>query len=233
MGIKYTRDEILRKCKEASENMALLYNADFVNYTGITKDTKELVSKVVSEYLCENIELFDNIPCITRKTSYKTESHLGKINEQSNREENTAKRLFLDNQERGPYKYIGTILDYQTPLKDVVSDEVGKIDLLSVNGNIVYVLELKQMDSKETMLRCILESYTYLKTVDSQKLIADFELSRIDSIKASPLVFKQGNQWNEMNDNNHNTYLKKLSAMLDVVPYYIEVSEDGFIISDN
>ena len=61
----------------------------------------------------------------------------------------------------------GKILDYQVPLKNKSTDKgLGKIDLISVKESskpgtkIIYFLELKKDNSKETLLRCLLEVYS-------------------------------------------------------------------------
>ena len=77
---------------------------------------------------------------------------------------------------------VGRVIDYQTPLKNRRSDKAGKIDLLSYDGISVRILELKEPDSDETMLRCVLEGYTYMKTVDGKRLINDFELPELEKL---------------------------------------------------
>lgn len=59
---------------------------------------------------------------------------------------------------------IGEIVDYQVPLKHSRGGEckgMGKIDLLSVDGDTAWLLELKVPDSTEHPLRAIMEIYTY------------------------------------------------------------------------
>ena len=98
---------------------------------------------------------------ISRESSYKVKTHDGKIkDENSNREEEKiAMKLFDASQDKGRiFDKIGKIIDYQTPLKNVQKDDVGKIDLLAYNEKekTLKILELKKPDSKETMLRCVL-----------------------------------------------------------------------------
>ena len=82
------------------------------------------------------------------------------------------------------------------------------------------ILELKEPDSYETMLRCVLEGYTYMKTVDVKRLIKDFGLSEDVRIQACPLVFKGGLQWQEMQEERPN--LRKLMKILNSTPFYLE-----------
>ena len=171
MGKKYSKNEIL----EEIQDMGNFYKRKVVNYRGTTSDSKEYYTEVVAEWILKNIYLFDYIKPITREKSYKVDSHDGKNKDNdSNREE-----------------------EKQT-------DKAGKIDLLAYNENeeekTLRILELKKPDSEETMLRCILEAYTYLKVVDKDKLLKDFGLPEDTEIKACPFVFYDGEQHQEMKE---------------------------------
>ena len=118
-------------------------------------------------------------------------------------------KLFELSQNQGKvFDIIGKIIDYQTPLKDIQTDKAGKIDLLAYNENeeekTLRILELKKPDSEETMLRCVLEAYTYLKVVDKDKLLKDFGLPENTKIKACPFVFYGKEQYKEMQEDRKN-----------------------------
>ena len=217
----YTRAQIIEKCRKAFQNKNTLYKQEFVNYRGKTTDTKEYYTEVIAEFLCDNITNYINgIDCITRKNSYKTKRHDGLYDSDSNREEEKiAMQFFLQSRDYSAFSLIGKIEDYQTPLKSSADDEAGKIDLLSYDDKTMRILELKKPDSKETMLRCVLEGYTYLKTVNNDKLIKDFKHNPKEVIlKASPFVFFEGEQHKEMTQPR--PQLRKLMKLLDSKPYY-------------
>ncbi len=90
---------------------------------------------------------------------------------------------------------------------------------------------LKKPHSDETMLRCVLEGFTYLRTVDKEKLLENFELPKTTVIRACPFVFKGGVQYEEMHEPR--PHLKRLMALLDSKPYYITKSDGGFIITED
>jgi hypothetical protein len=116
---------------------------------------------------------------------------------------------------------------YQLPLKNVQTDKAtGKIDLMTYNGKNLYLLELKKPDSRETMLRCVLEAYTYSKIIDQKKLLADFDLPDTTKIVPCPLVFKGGEQNKELNDNPKN-FMQLIDA-LDVRTFYLKVIDDHY-----
>lgn len=228
--MNYTSTQVIEKCENEILNPVTFYQSDVVNYRGKTSDTKTYYTEIVADFLIKNIELFRcGIPKITRTASYKTVSHDGVYSELSTRiEEVTAMKMFNYSKKGNIYDFIGRIIDYQTPLKSKRSDEAGKIDLLAYDGKTLRLLELKKIDSVETMLRCVLEGYTYFKTVDAAKLLCDFGLPLSTKVTACPFVFTQGVQWEEMQENRPK--LKELMAALESKPYYISCRESDFYI---
>ena len=228
----YSKDEIIKKLEVAKSEMWKFYSQDFVNYRGKTSDKeRDYYTEIIAKWLLDNIELFNDIKMISRESSYKVDSHDGKIkNEKSEREEEIiAMKLFHSSQNQGKvFDIIGKIIDYQTPLKNVQTDKAGKIDLLAYNEKenpkTLRILELKKIDSKETMLRCVLEAYTYLKIVDKAKLLKDFGLPENTKIKACPFVFYDGEQHKEMQEDRK--YLKDLIKKLGIEVIYLK-EENG------
>ena len=235
----YSKDEIIKKLEVAKSEMWKFYSQDFVNYRGKTSDKeRDYYTEIIAEWLLDNIELFNDIKMISRENSYKVDSHDGKIkNEKSEREEEIiAMKLFdlSENQEK-VFDIIGKIIDYQTPLKNVQTDKAGKIDLLAYNEKenpkTLRILELKKLDSKETMLRCVLEAYTYLKIVDKVKLLKDFGLPENTKIKACPFVFYGKKQYKEMQQDRK--HLKDLIKKLGIEIIYLrEENEEYSVIEE-
>ena len=225
MGKKYSKEEIIKKLEASKSEMGQFYSEDFLNYISETSDKEGDYTEIIAGWLLDNIELFNDIKMISRENSYKVDSHDGKIkNEKSGREEEIiAMKLFDFSQNQGKvFDIIGKIIDYQTPLKNVRGDKAGKIDLLAYNENekTLRILELKRPDSKETMLRCVLEAYTYLKVVDKDKLLKDFGLPENTIVKACPFVFFDGAQYKEIQEGRK--HLKELMKNLDVEPIYLK-----------
>ena len=225
----YTRKDLLGKVESASCEMHLFYKQDFINYRGRTTDTGEIYSEIIAEWCIENITRFASIPMITREAKYKIKTHDGiPRNEDSNREEELiAMEIFR----QGFIENLGNVIDYQTPLKNRRSDKAGKIDLLSYDGERVRILELKEPNSDETMLRCVLEGYTYLKTVDEKRLKEDFKLAEGAELLACPLVFKGGIQWQEMQEERPK--LKKLMKLLNSKAFYLEKYLNKYIVMED
>ena len=170
MGTKYTREEILTRVEGAARTMPNFYQQPFVNYTGTLLGEKEYDTEVVASYLLQRPHLWDQIPTITR-SSYRVAGHDGIAqNPDSNQEEAHLAYALANHHLTG----LGTILDYQVPLKRSLHDNTGKIDLIADDGTAIYLLELKQGNSSETLLRCVLEILTYWHTVNHSKLIESF-----------------------------------------------------------
>lgn len=170
MGTKYSREEILNQAEEAARNMTTFYQQPFVNYKGTLLGEKEYDTEVVASYLLEHPCLWEQIPTITRP-SYRVEGHDGIAqNPHSNQAEAHLAYALVHRR----FSSLGTVLDYQVPLKNALHDNTGKIDLISDDGTSLYLLELKQGNSDETLLRCVLEILTYWHTADHSKLIESF-----------------------------------------------------------
>ena len=237
MGKKYSKEEIIKKLEASKSEMGQFYSEDFLNYISETSDKEGDYIEIIAGWLLDNIELFNEIKLITREKSYKVKTHDGIIkNEESKREEEIiAMKLFDFSQNQGKvFDIIGKIIDYQTPLKDTQKDKAGKIDLLAYNEKetpkTLRILELKRPDSKETMLRCVLEAYTYLKVVDKAKLLKDFGLPEDTKIKACPFVFFGEEQYKEMQQDRKN--LKDLIEKLDTEVIYLEEKNEEYSIKN-
>ena len=226
---EYTREEIIKKLQDSSKDMSTLYTQTFINYTGKTTDTKEKYTEVIAVWLLNNINLLYKIKKITRLSSYKVDTHDGKHNNQNSNRLEEIMAIEIFNQKS--LNILGKVLDYQTPLKNERDDKAGKIDIVSYNKDIktVYLLELKKEDNEETMLRCVLEIFTYSKTLDKDKFLEDFNLPKDTKIKASHLVFFNGSQYKEMLEGD-NKFLKQLMDKLDIEPFYITKNSNYYAI---
>ena len=221
--MEYTRTRILEACEKSFENPGTFYQSKIINYRGATSDTGELFNEIVAEFVLNNFDEFvSGIKQIYRETTYKTKSHTGdKIPDDRRMEEKIAVEMFNMSQKEGvSFEHIGKIIDYQTPLKNIAKDEAGKIDLLAYDGKTLRILELKKPDSTETMLRCVLEGFTYMQTIkDKAKFLKNFKLPEDTEIIACPFVFIDGEQKKEMEEARPN--LKVLMKKLNSKPYYI------------
>lgn len=209
--ISYTKEEILNKLNEITK-LSEIYNSDIINYRGNTKDTNEKYTEVIAEELLNNHQKYDfnSIETIKRERPYNIE-HTGEYDEESSRREELIAMKMYNN--KCSYKELGEIINYQVPLKATQETKAGKIDMISYNSdtNILYLIELKNDKSNETLLRCVLEIITYLKQVDTNKLKSEYELSEDTIIKPAILIFEQTRPYDDLNDRYVNMLIDKFN----------------------
>ena len=223
-NMAYSRKDYLNKLKDALEKKGAsgLYSIDEVNYVGVTKDTKEFYTEVFAEWLLENPGLLEGIEEHRRELDYRIPGHEQREIPNSNRQEEIiAIKLYKSrDSEKVLHAGFGRILDYQIPLKISQQDSAGKIDLLSQDGSDVLILELKKPDSKETMLRCVLEAYTYSKMVVKEKLFREYGINQTSSLIPAPLVFEGSGPLRDF-ERGKRPKLFELMDRLDIKPIII------------
>ena len=159
------------------EDVAYLYNKNFVNWRGPTTPDKE--KSFYTDYIAKQLlselninELFCRINS-SERDSYFVKSHDGVTKKHTNRSEEIFAKSLLGHS----LEHLGKVVGYQVPLKASQSDDYGKIDLVSFDdkNSTAYIIELKMADKKETLLRAALEIETYHHIVKEKKLKKYFE----------------------------------------------------------
>jgi len=219
----YTENETLERIREELTSIETVYKSSCVNWSGFTSDTKRRYTEIIAADIRHNFQLFDAIQRITRERSYYSPSHARmRIDlEKSNRmEEIFAKRI-----NRLEFKQMGRILDFQIPIKNSSRDlGIGKFDLISFSAKKkrMFLLELKHGTNTETLLRAMLESFTYYKTVNENKLINDFreieQISKETKTKPAVLVTPGCTAYSELEqmEKGERPELKKLAKALSI-----------------
>jgi Holliday junction resolvase-like predicted endonuclease len=180
------------------------YKTSILNYrgyvTGAKKEKRNLYTERIAKSIFDN-DLLTVWKCLVPvRTNHFVPDHSKEcecIISTNRKEEILAKLLYR----QGDVGGLGKILDYQTPLKNKNSDSYGKIDLLSYNekDNLISIVELKYRPSvsDETLLRCILEAYTYYKLLEldqvKQKLNDENQQANlVDSQAELVILFDEG-----------------------------------------
>lgn len=189
----YTESEYIHEIEKTIISKLPFYSQPYVNYRGKTSDSKVKYTEVMARKLLLNKDAINSgLNEITRMCSYRTDSHNGSTAQNADKrrkEERIAMAMF---RLQRTYQEFGKILDYQIPLKNDSSNKgIGKIDLVSYDegSDTLYLLELKIRESRETLLRCVLEVYSYSKIINEQKLKSDFDRSSAKVVPAA-LVFE-------------------------------------------
>ena len=177
---------------EVKRFAANFYKAPIVNYKGYVNGSKDLYSEVIAETLINDNFIKDWLNLIpVRPEHFKinhpnTDENVDALKITNRKEEILAKLLFYQHEVAG----LGYIFDYQTPLKETRNDSYGKIDLLGYNTDdkCYSVIELKYRPSgsEETLLRCVLEAYTYYKLLDLNQIKSDVGHGGIKNLKELP-----------------------------------------------
>ena len=175
--------------KVSTKFAANFYKSAIVNYKGYVKGSKDLYSEVIAETLVTDGFIKDWLNLIPVRPEHFKINHsnenekLDALKITNRKEEILAKLLFY----QGNIDGLGYIFDYQTPLKETQNDSYGKIDLLGYNKDdkCYSVIELKYRPSgsEETLLRCVLEAYTYYKLLDLKQIKVDVAHEGINNLK--------------------------------------------------
>lgn len=205
MSIKKIFDRIKRvdKCEEFKTTYGItlsdekgktkfaanFYKSAIVNYKGYVNGSKDLYSEVIAESLVNDSFIKDWLNLIPVRPEHFKINHPNRdenvdaLKITNRKEEILAKLLFYQSEVAG----LGYIFDYQTPLKEKQNDSYGKIDLLGYNTDdkCYSVIELKYRPSgsEETLLRCVLEAYTYYRLLDIKQINSVKEHEGIQQLK--------------------------------------------------
>lgn len=173
------------------DNINSFYTDRMLNYEGTTADTKIIVSEVIADELNKNYAQLSKIgknTLIRRSKPFNcghkgianVRNRINKFGELTYNEKCLAIALFNSEQSY----CLGKIFDYEVPIKETKNDKYGKVDLVSTHdpSHSIKLIELKIKSERrgETLLRAILEIYTYYKLISGSydKFIRDYKLSR-------------------------------------------------------
>lgn len=178
--------------KDGTKFAGNFYKSAVVNYKGCVKDSKNLYSEVIAETLVKDNFIKDWLNLMPVRPEHFKINHprkdetMDSIQITNRKEEILAKLLFY----QGNIDGLGYLFDYQTPLKATKDDSYGKIDLLGYNTDdkCYSVIELKYRPSgsEETLLRCVLEAYTYYRLLDIKQIKSAVGHDGIQQLKKLP-----------------------------------------------
>lgn len=119
------------------------------------------------------------------------------------------------------------ILDYQTPMKNTNKDKEKGIDLTGTDGKDLYLLEYKRMISDESLLRSVLETYSYRRLIDkgALKFAKDFGYEEANIIPAI-LMMEGSHQHKTFLEQNCKSPIIKLMNELGVKAFVIKPSKE-------
>lgn len=231
------------------------YRSSCVMHQGRTRDTGVPYTECTAEWLMQEDRLLLFSKLLLQRNNSYNQNHLGKgitfsrNPRAQNNEKTIAKRLFLagktifdkhvddtgdpvvltgSGSSEGILFEFGHIIDFEVPLNAYQNSNSGDIDLLAVDDEqkTVFILELKKPQSKEPLLRCVLEGYTYLNTVDKNMLYEDYKIPEGYALKTAPLVFTDCTAYNEFCDIKNRPKLRELMKRLDVKFFSLSIEDE-------
>ena len=194
-SVKSGSEDENEKLTEVQKFAANFYKAPIINYkghvTGKSKVNNTRYSEVIADTLVSKGYIKTWLELQPLRPNHFDTGHnhsesvdINKLQFSNRKEEILAKLLFYQRE----VKDLGYIFDYQTPLKAVKSDPYGKIDLLGYNSKdkCYSIIELKYRPSgsEETLLRCVLEAYTYYKLFDLNQIKSAQDHKGINELRA-------------------------------------------------
>lgn len=218
-------DALSKNCTQQEveqEVVGNFYKTSILNYRGYVTGEKKIKENLYTERIAKSILEHDLLTAwnslVPVRENHFVPNHSKEcecIISTNRKEEILAKLLYR----QGDVGGLGKVLDYQTPLKNEQSDPYGKIDLLSYNkkDNLISIVELKYRPSvsDETLLRCILEAYTYYKVfaLDQgiQKLNDENQQATLDDCRAELVILFDEGAFSE----DENGYERNLMVLLD------------------
>ncbi len=242
--MSYSKQETIKMVMESIKEPKWIYKGGFINYRGKTSDSREYYTEVTAKELLNNniLGLLQSIHEIVRASGYRTNSHDGVVSTgiapgSSNRiEERYALNMYNKSKDGINFDEIGTIIDYQIPLKNSKADlGLGKIDLISKTQDYIWLHELKIGKNKETLLRCVLEIATYYQLLSKSTFInsySEFKGYTVDKIKKGILIQKGSSQAEELEEmkSGKREHLYDLMKILDVEAFIIEEADQHLTI---
>jgi len=214
---QYLENEIRQQVQEAlTQDIHFLYQKNFLNYQGKTKESHRPYIEVISEELLRNYEQMKRIGqnIAIRQTKSFQVGHNGVPNVDSRlRRYNTLryseKLLAIALYNSSKTYCFGKIFDYQVPLKETQQDKFGEIDLVAQKGQTIKLLELKIAgNTEETLLRALLEVYTYYKLLSSSivKFITDYSFSQATEYYFQPGILTDKHSLSGTTISEHHNY---------------------------
>lgn len=185
------------------------------------------------------LEVFPNIELTTlglRQTSFRVGDHRGQAKLQTNIAQFTEKRFCRALFNASSETVLGEILDYEVPLKAVQGAKHGDIDLVARIDEGLSLIEAKQPKSSESILKAMLQVYTYSMLVSSVKRQFSMEYGMIENTPLIPVIltFKQAKSAKQLSELKHGSIIVKLLEVLNS-----ELSKNGvqpisfYIITDD
>ena len=205
-----------------TDKIGKLYDQGFLNRIGVPSDTNKTYTEVIAGHLLGYIEMLETIPQVTRRGKYRVKRTGTTPRPLEVKKSKVEDRIAMELYNRKTLPPLGEIIHYQTPLKD---GRNSAIDLLAYDGENLYIIEFKRSNSEETLLRCVLEAYTYSRMVDCENLRNDFCIPANTPIRKAALVYRDSQAYKDFKGSD----IKRLMSALGVDLFILDKSGEKVI----
>ncbi len=189
------------------------------------------IAKWISES-ADSIALLDEG---LRKRSFRIDDHHGQISLQTSVEQITEKRIIraIYNDQRLPI--LGRIVDYEVSLKEVRDASHGDIDLLCDTGDAALCVEAKKPKSSESILKAILQAFTYTSLVSTARgrFLADFNLPHTYKLTPAILTYCSAASGDQLKNLESSPRLLELLKLLNGMLAKMQISPFRFFVVDD
>jgi len=144
---------------------------------------------------------------LSQRKNYRVKGHYGDFDDEGYmraKEESKKPKIYFRKEEwmckmcmGKHFAHVGEIVDYQVPLKHSRGkncEGMGKVDMLSVDGDTAWLLELKVPDSTEHPLRAIMEIYTYWRQLGGdacESFLKNSKAEGASTLKKAIVIFEK------------------------------------------
>ena len=211
------------------------YKKNILNYRGKTSDSSTPYSEVIADELFQNFNILSRLEkgVHIRKTKSFDRGHRGIPNIEARikrfGEITYSEKLFAIALYNSKIAFeFGKIFDYQVPMKEKQDDAFGEIDIVALDQSAIKLIELKiKGTSEETLLRALLEVYTYYKIIKGslKKFIHDFKLTAQRQLFFQPCIITDRDALSGKTLHDLESYpctTKLISTMQKEIGKYIE-----------
>lgn len=246
MVIKYSEEEHKNDVIDffMLKTRDIFYREEILNRKGETKEGT-LYSEVTAEIINNKFEkIFSKIESLENKKGYfpnhkdldpNEEKKLYNSDEKIRQKEKWKAKSYCNI--KGKVDGLGKFCYFEMPIKRVNNTTTGDIDLISYNSGTqkINIIELKKDDSTETLLRCIMEIFTYYKQLNLAEVIKQFNenenfkdvLDKTIATKIVPTILIYKNTFaSEVAENLNEKYpeqRKLLEKIKDDIGQYIQI----------
>lgn len=201
-------------------------------------------SEIISEWLLRDFEKIKFDKFGLRENNFKIKNHEGYCKLQTEINQFTEKRFcraLFNKYNENEHPLLGKILDYEVPLtapKQEKTEKVnqGDFDLVSKRNGAILVFEVKKAQSNESLLKAILQIFTYVTRLSDSNLINEFlEDYNPDDKKITPciLTFNNAASGKQISEIEKYPKLQNLIAKINSQLEDNKIGELEFYIVDN